>query len=429
MKIFLDSVGCRLNQSEIETMARQLLASGHEIVADPSEAEKIIINTCVVTQEAARDSRSRTRRYHRLNETADIIATGCYATITPGDLQHIEGVDIVVLNMDKDKIAWVVDPSIPIGQSIFDLEPIQREYLALQMGRTRAYVKVQDGCDNKCTFCITTIARGKSKSRRIGEILSEIQGLAASGCKEAVLTGVHLGSYGADLNSDFSLDSLVKSILDHTDIPRLRISSLEPWNIPEGFFDLWSNQRLLPHLHIPLQSGSDRILRRMARRTNRAKFRDLVQTARRAVPNINISTDLIAGFPGETEHDFEETYHYVAEIAFGRLHVFTFSGRPGTAANQMADQIPVPVRKERARKLIELGNRLSLDYHKRNNGSTRSVLWEQEDSAGRWVGYSENYIRVHAAYSGDLTNTITKTVISDPTASGMSGQVLPADRI
>ena len=408
-------------------MARQLMASGHEIVADPTHADKVIINTCVVTREAARDSRSRTRRYHRLNQSAEIILTGCYATITPEELEEIDGVGQIVANRDKERIIQLVDPDISTEVSVYDREPILREYLATQIGRTRAFIKVQDGCDNHCTFCITTVARGKARSRMLGDIVSEIQGLTAAGYKEAILTGVHLGSYGIDLDPDFQLDGLVKAILDNTDILRLRLSSLEPWDIPDGFFDLWSDPRLLPHLHVPLQSGSDNILRRMARRTNRSSFRELVSSARSAIPNLNLSTDLIAGFPGETEKDFEDTFEFVREIDFSRLHVFTFSRRPGTAAALMDGQVPKQVRKSRTRSLIDLGKELSLTYHSRNDGRILSVLWEQaEGSDGNdrnWIGYSENYIRVRARCDSDLTNLVTPTLVSEPRAGGMSGIV------
>lgn len=408
-------------------MARQLMASGHQIVTDPTLADKVIINTCVVTREAARDSRSRTRRYHRLNQSAEIILTGCYATITPEELEEIDGVGQIVANQDKERLIQLVDPDISTEVSVYDREPILREYLATQIGRTRAFIKVQDGCDNHCTFCVTTVARGKARSRNLGDIISEIQGLTAAGYKEAVLTGVHLGSYGIDLDPDLRLDGLVNAILDNTGIPRLRLSSLEPWDIPDGFFDLWSDPRLLPHLHVPLQSGSDNILRRMARRTNRSSFRELASSARSAIPNLNLSTDLIAGFPGETEKDFEDTFDFVREIDFSRLHVFTFSRRPGTAAALMDGQVPKQVRKSRARNLIDLGKELSLTFHRRNNGRTLSVLWEQAEDSNlngrRWVGYSENYIRVRARCDSDLTNLVTPTLVSEPRAGGMSGVV------
>lgn len=427
MKVYLDAIGCRLNQSEVETIARQLLAAGHEIVTYPEKADKVIINTCTVTREAARDSRSRTRRCHRKNPSAEVILTGCYATIAPEELAQVEGAGRIVANKDKDRIIQLVDPNIPVNILVYDREPVLRDFLTLNMGNTRAFVKVQDGCDNRCTFCITTIARGKGWSRGIGEVVTEIQGLATAGYKEAVLTGVHLGSYGMDLEGTDRLIDLVEAVLVDTDIPRLRLSSLEPWDIPGNFFELWSDPRLLPHLHVPLQSGSDKILKRMARRTNRSSFRDIVDSARYNIPNLNLSTDLIAGFPGENERDFEDTLEFTSEIGFSRLHVFTYSRRPGTAAEKMDGQLPKPIKKKRARKLIELGKQLSLAFHQRNDGRMLSVLWERVETSDLkgdcWIGYSENYIRIRARSAVDLSNQITPTVVSEPSPEGMMGVI------
>ncbi len=427
MKVYLDAIGCRLNQSEVETIARQLLAAGHEIVTDPAKADKVIINTCTVTREAARDSRSLTRRYHRKNPSAEVILTGCYATVAPEELSQVEGAGRIVANKDKDRLVQLVDPNIPVKFPIYDREPVLRDFLALNMGKTRAFVKVQDGCDNRCTFCITTIARGNGRSRSIGDVVTEIQGLVAAGYKEAVLTGVHLGSYGMDLERGVRLTDLVKAVLEDTDIPRLRLSSLEPWDIPEYFFELWSDPRLLPHLHVPLQSGSDKILKRMARRTNRSSFRDIVDSARYNIPNLNLSTDLIAGFPGEDERDFEDTLEFITEMGFSRLHVFTYSRRPGTAAEKMAGQLPKPIKKKRARRLIELGRQLSLAFHERNEGRMLSVLWERAEASDLngdcWIGYSENYIRIRARSAVDLSNQITPAVVSEPAPDGMTGVI------
>ncbi|MBK9052985.1 MAG: radical SAM protein, partial [Chloroflexi bacterium] len=203
-----------------------------------------------------------------------------------------------------------------------------REFRAGSLGNTRAFIKVQDGCNNKCTFCVTTIARGEGVSRHLADVVTEIQALAGAGYQEAVLTGVHLGSYGHDFGNKTGLRDLVRAILTHTDIPRLRLSSLEPWDIAPDFFALWDNPRLLPHLHLPLQSGSDRVLKRMTRRTNQVSFRALVQAARAHIPHLNLSTDLIVGFPGETEAEFGETLAFVQEMNFTRLHVFGYSVRP-----------------------------------------------------------------------------------------------------
>jgi threonylcarbamoyladenosine tRNA methylthiotransferase MtaB len=259
-------------------------------------------------------------------------------------------------------------------------------------------------------------------------VVNEIQALSAAGYQEAVLTGVHLGSYGQDLGNGTTLRHLVEAILAHTDIPRLRLSSLEPWDIEAGFFTLWQDERLLPHLHLPLQSGSDRILRLMARRTRRDPFRKLVEAARAQIPDLNLSSDIITGFPGETEEDFAESLDFVEEIGFSRLHTFTFSARPGTAAVTMSGQLPKQVRKERTRRMIALGDRLGTTFHEQYEGRTLDVLWEVATGANgdglRWSGYTDNYIRVTASGPADLFNRITPTRLAAARPDGMEGAIL-----
>ncbi|WP_420629272.1 tRNA (N(6)-L-threonylcarbamoyladenosine(37)-C(2))-methylthiotransferase MtaB [Candidatus Leptofilum sp.] len=416
MKVFLNSIGCRLNQSEIETMARQLLAAGHEIVTESAKADKVIINTCAVTAEAARDARSQTRRIHRQNPDAEIVLTGCYATIASDELSQVQGAGRVVVNQQKAQLVQLLDPKARIELPVFEQEPVLREFLAGGLGaNTRAFIKVQDGCDNKCTFCVTTVARGTGQSRHLGDVVAEIQALTAAGYQEAVLTGVHLGSYGHDFGNRAGLLDLVQAILRHTDIPRLRLSSLEPWDLVPDFFTLWQNPRLLPHLHMPLQSGSDKILKRMARRTSCASFRELAEAARSHISNLNLSTDVIVGFPGETAADFADSLEFVEEINFSRLHVFGYSPRPGTAASQFPNQINGKIKKERTRRMINLGKELSHKFHRRFVGQTLNVLWETNvgaDNGGlRWVGYTDNYIRVQANGPADLFNQVTPTKI------------------
>ncbi len=427
MKVLLHSIGCRLNQSEIETLGRQLLAAGHEIVQDAAEADKVVVNTCAVTAEAARDARNLAHRFNRQNPGAEVVLTGCYATIAPDELARVPGVGRVVANNQKDNLIRLLDPSADLHAPVFDQEPVLREFLAGSIGRTRAFIKVQDGCDNRCTFCVTTIARGAGQSRHLGDVVAEIQAFATAGYQEAVLTGVHLGSYGHDFGNKSGLRDLVLAILAHTDIPRLRLSSLEPWDLAPRFFDLWANPRLLPHLHMPLQSGSDHILRRMARRTSRASFRELATAARACIPDLNLSTDLIVGFPGETEADFADSLDFVQEIAFSRLHVFSYSPRPGTAAARFPDQIPGAVKKDRTRRMIELGKSLSLAFHQQYEQATREVLWETavgaDENGLRWIGYTDNYIRVTANGTADLLNTVTPTRLSEARPDGMIGEI------
>lgn len=429
MKVFLHTTGCRLNQSEIDTAGRQLLARGHEVVTDAADADTVLVNTCAVTAEAARNARSLTRRFHRANVAADIVLTGCYATLAPADLRRLPGVARVVDNAAKDDLITLLDPTAPPDEA-YDREPLLRDWRAGDMSRTRAFIKVQDGCDNRCTFCVTTVARGPGRSRPRGEIVAEVAALAGAGYQEAVLTGVHLGSYGRDRGRPDGLRDLVTALLQETAIPRLRLSSLEPWDIAPGFFDLWADPRLMPHLHLPLQSGSDAVLRRMARRTSRAAFSELLAEARAAIPGVHISTDLIAGFPGETDADHAATLEFVAAMGFGRLHVFGYSPRPGTAAAHMPGQVPGPLKKSRVRDLIALGEQLSAAFHQANAGRVRPVLWETATGATpgglRWAGYSDNYIRVSAEGPADWHNQVIEVRLVEGTTEGMRGERLTA---
>jgi threonylcarbamoyladenosine tRNA methylthiotransferase MtaB len=321
----------------------------------------------------------------------------------------------VANNAQKDLLHTLLEPWSAELDSPDDLARIQPDGLPftppLQFGeevrsRTRAFIKVQDGCNNKCTFCIVTVARGESRSRSLASLVQEVQQLVETGVKEAVLTGVHLGSYGRDLPGDQHTDlkELVAALLADTDITRLRLSSLEPWELAEGFFDLWQRwpDRLCPHLHLPLQAGTDRQLRRMARRCTTSSFRQLVQAARTAIPDLILTTDLIVGFPGETEADFVEGMTFVEEMRFTHAHIFPFSPREGTAAAKFADQVPTPLKKERSRRLHELVERTGCEERQRFSGQQRKVLWEGEgqpltDQPGRlWSGLTDNYLRVMA---------------------------------
>lgn len=394
MKIYLDTIGCRLNQSEIERMARQFRAAGHEIVASAEAAEMAVVNTCAVTGEAAADSRGAIRRIARAGVN-EIVATGCWTTLQPNDALKLPNVKRIIPNSQKDEL---VEKVLDIQPSFFDIEPILREPLPGLHRRTRAFIKVQDGCDNHCTFCITTFARGESRSRTAADVILDVQSALDGGAKEIVLTGVHLGSWGYDFDSHLS--ELIKTILRETDVPRLRLSSLEPWDLDADFFSLWDDPRLMPHLHLPLQSGSESTLRRMARKTTPESFRGLVSSARRAIPDVAITTDIIAGFPGETEEEFAETLDFVRAMNFAGGHVFTYSPRPGTGAARMKGQVKPEVRKKRNRILREALEESAKSYRRRFVGRELSVLWESTSEVGEWgwkmEGLTGNYLRVNA---------------------------------
>ncbi len=392
MKVYLDTIGCRLNQSEIETMAQQFRRAGHEIVAIADSADLAVVNTCAVTAKAASDSRGKIRQIARMG-VDEIIATGCWTTLQLNEAANLPGVIRVVTNEDKDQLVAKV---LNLPQETFDLEPIARQILPGLRHRTRAFIKVQDGCDNHCTFCITTIARGRGRSLPITQIIGDVKAALEGEAKEVILTGVHLGSWGQDFGSHLS--DLVKAILLETEVPRLRLSSLEPWDLNEDFFLLWENERLCRHLHLPLQSGSANTLKRMARKTTPASFRDLVKAARQIMPDVAITTDIIAGFPGETEAEFAESLDYVREMNFAGGHAFTYSARPGTGAARMSGQVQPGVSKERNAAYRSIFDASASAYRQKFIGRSIFVLWEsmtQHNELGwQMEGLTGNYLRV-----------------------------------
>ncbi|RQW78250.1 MAG: tRNA (N(6)-L-threonylcarbamoyladenosine(37)-C(2))-methylthiotransferase MtaB, partial [Methylococcus sp.] len=350
MRVRLQTLGCRLNEAELETWAREFQAEGHRLVDAQEEADLLVFNSCAVTQDAVRKSRNLLRKAARENPEAKLVLSGCYASLNPGEAESL-GVDLVVANTEKHRLVEMTHerlalPTMPAHSTV------PGESALFRLGRHRAFIKVQDGCRYRCTYCIVTVARGEERSRDPAEIVDEINRLHGQGIQEAVLTGVHLGGYGSDNGSN--LTGLIRTVLDQTRIPRLRLGSLEPWDIPDDFVGLFADPRLMPHLHLPLQSGSDSVLKRMARRCKTAEFAQLVDRLRRSVSDINITTDLIVGFPGETEAEWQETLGFVKRIGFGRIHTFGFSPRQGTAAAVMPGQIAGDVKKIRSRDLHEL---------------------------------------------------------------------------
>lgn len=410
-QIHLRMTGCRLNQAELDAMGREFRAQGHTLTDDPTQAEWHVVNTCAVTQQATASSRKLIRDLHRANPDAHITVTGCYAQLAPAELTALGGVVRVIDNAGKDTL---VEQLTGQKAEVFDHEPIARE---ARINRTRAFVKVQDGCENACTFCITTVARGAGRSRSLSDVLDEIRYLIAAGYQEAVLTGVHLGSTGHDLGNPNGLYEMVQAILDETDLPRLRLSSLEPWDLHPDFFSLWENPRLCRHLHLPLQSGNDKVLRRMLRRTTQVQFRELVDAARAVAPDMAITTDVIAGFPAETDEEFEDSADFIESCDFAALHVFPYSPRTGTAAARMRGHVPSEVKKARVARLIAHSEVQAEKFARRYVGQTRPVLWENVGGATADgfinVGYTDNYLRVGCIHPHPLTGFITPAVMGD----------------
>lgn len=422
MKVYLDTVGCRLNQAELETMARQFRAAGHEIVATADNAELAVVNTCAVTSAAASDSRSTIRRLARVGGI-DIVATGCWATLQPERAAALPRVSRVVANERKDYLASDV---LNLPDGAFAMEPPARTPLPGLHRRTRAFIKVQDGCDNRCAFCITTLARGTSRSRSLCDVIGEVRAAVEGGSREVVLTGVHLGSWGQEFG--LHLRHLVQAILRETAVPRLRLSSLEPWDLDASFFSLWDDPRLCRHLHLPLQSGCASTLRRMVRKTTPACFRQLLAAAREIMPDVALTTDLIAGFPGETEAEFAESLDFVREMNFAGGHAFTYSPRPETRAARMPDQVRPSVRRARTSLYRTHFAGAALVYRQRMIGQTASVLWESatrvDDRRWQLEGFSGNYVRVSALGLDPCWNEIQLVEMAHVTPEGLTGSIL-----
>ena len=442
MKVYLDTIGCRLNQAEIEQYARQFRAAGHELVSGPEQSDLAVVNTCAVTAAAASDSRQKIRQVARAG-TREVVVTGCWASLRPQDAAALPGVNRVVQNLEKDRL---VTDLLQIPVEAFELEPVEREPIPGARLRTRAFIKVQDGCNNRCSFCVTTIARGPARSRALQDILADIRAAlwrgpdgfsgtdsaadrgTESGAQEIVLTGVHLGSWGQDLGTPQRLSDLIRAILAETDVPRLRLSSLEPWDLNPGFFDLWQDPRLCRHLHLPLQSGSAATLRRMARKTTPQSFAELIDAARAAIPFVAITTDMITGFPGESDSEFYESLEYVRAMRFADGHVFTYSARPGTAAARMPFQVKEAVRKERNASMRAVLKESAGRYQCGFIGQVLPVLWESATGLGtqgwRLSGLTDNYLRVHAHAPRQLWNRITPVQLTEISGEEIYGNLI-----
>jgi threonylcarbamoyladenosine tRNA methylthiotransferase MtaB len=413
VRVYLTSLGCRLNAAEVETLARRFAGAGYTVVDDPSRADLILLNSCAVTAQASRTTRHDLRALHRANPDAKIAVTGCWATEDLDRARAFEGVRWVIPNMKKAEAVTHI-----VGREV---EPVP--WGPGRWGHTRAFLGVQDGCDHACTYCVTRLLRGAARSRPLADTLAAVRDLVDQEAQEVVLTGVSLGAYGQDLGRDHSLAELVAAILRETDLPRLRLSSIEPWDVNEELLGLWHNPRLCRQLHLPLQSGSNAVLKRMGRPITREAFLALVTAARAISPDIAVTTDVIAGFPGETEADFAETLALVEQLGFARLHVFPYSERPGTPAVRLPGRVAKTERKMRARQLRRLGRRLAAAYRERFVGSTQSVLWmRQKDDT--WHGLTDTYLKVKAETDEPLYNRLVPTQLVCHNRGFLHGNIL-----
>jgi threonylcarbamoyladenosine tRNA methylthiotransferase MtaB len=393
--VALDTVGCKLNQAESQLFARQFAEAGYRLVPADNGADVYILNSCTVTHVADSKCRKLLNQARRRNPDALVVAVGCYVERARQELSRLKSVDLLLDNSQKTDLVSRLE----------QLGHLSRPALSSTANadlRTRAFVKIQDGCNNFCSYCIVPLVRGREQSLPADGVISEIKQRVAGGDKEIVLTGTEIGAYSYE---DVNLVGLLKRILDETGVSRLRLSSLQPQEITPELLELWSDGRLCRHFHLSLQSGSDAVLRRMRRRYRAADYQRAVELIRKAVLGVAITTDIIVGFPGETDDEFRESYDFAREIRFARIHVFPYSPRPGTEAAAMPEQVADKVKRERSRRMLALGRACVRNFKRQFLGETVMVLWEKE-TCGVWSGLTDNYIRVFTKSDQDLTNKL-----------------------
>jgi len=413
-RVALDSLGCKLNQAEIELLARQFTEAGYQLVSPTDEADVYILNTCTVTHIADRKSRHLLRMAQRRSPDAVLVATGCSAQRAPRELAEIEGVGLVLGNNNKSHLVKLVGEAGYIGS------PVAGQGDSATNGlRTRALVKVQDGCSSFCSYCIVPLVRDMEQSLPVDQVVAQVRQRVADGYKEVVLTGVKIGSYNYD---GVDLRGLLESILSKPSVERLRLSSLQPHEISPDLIGLWREPRLCPHFHLSLQSGSDEVLSRMKRRYSAADYQRAVSSIRAVVTEAAITTDIMVGFPGESEEEFEEGYDFCRKMEFARIHVFSYSQRQGTQAAQLPHQVGDRVKKERSQKMLALAEDSARRFHQRFLGQKMAVLFEQQ-YLGIWSGHTDNYIKVYTKTSGDLTNKLLPVKLMEIYRDGVWGEI------
>ncbi len=417
--------GCKLNQADSESLARCFAEAGYQVVDWTAGADVLVLNTCTVTVAADAKARQALRAARRSNGKAFIVATGCYAQRAAGRLSRLEGVSLVAGNTQKDRLVAAVaaalaerqgerhsDPagfagSVSDGGRKAQPGPARAESAT---GRNRAMVKVQEGCDQVCAYCVVPRVRGRERSIPQKAVLREVNNRAVQGCREVVLTGTQLGAYGCGLPGA-SLPALLRRILAESAVPRLRVSSLQPQEVTEELLELWEDPRLCPHFHLPLQSGSGRILESMRRHYDPGRFARSVELIRRTLPGAGITTDLMVGFPGEGDGEHQESRHFTLAMQFSDMHIFPFSARPGTSAAYLNGRVPEAVKKARAAEMAQVAGEGFRAFRLGQLGQTRPVLWESARQTGAvpiWSGLTDNYIRVSAQDQRDLRNVVTR---------------------
>lgn len=400
-KVALTTLGCKVNQFETESMEGLFKKNGYDIVPFEEKADFYVINTCSVTSLGDRKSRQIIRRAQRMNEQAVIAVCGCYAQVHPEEIKAIEGVRVVLGTKERGHIVEYVEQAAredgildEVG-NIMEAKEFEDIPLYDMPQRTRAFLKIEDGCQNFCSYCIIPYARGPVKSRHLDKIHAEAVKLVAAGFKEIVLTGIHLGAYGRDLAEEVTLADACREVLKAEGLKRLRLGSLESIELSPDLFELIrSDERFCAHLHLPLQAGSDAVLKDMNRHYDTAEFARLIERVESEVPGVAVSTDIIVGFPGETEDEFQSGLDFVAKMNFSRMHVFPYSRRSGTPAAERQDQVPEPVKKDRVHRMQALAAHKAEEFHRQFIGQTMRVLFETTTD-GITDGLTDNYIRVY----------------------------------
>ena len=422
-KVAFITLGCKVNQYETNAMTQKFIEKGYEIVEHHQKADIYVINTCTVTNMSDRKSRQMLRRVKELNNKAIVVACGCYAQVAKTELEKIEEIDLILGNNEKKEIVKYVEEYIENHKKQIEIEDVMYQKEFVDFGdvtyteKTRAVIKVQDGCDRFCSYCIIPYARGRVRSRRPESIVSEIKQIAKEGIQEVVITGIHIASYGKDfkedINKEYRLIDLLEEINKIEGIKRIRLGSLEPLLITEEFVErLVKLEKICHHFHLSLQSGCDETLKRMNRRYTTTEFKNIVSILRKYYEDVILTTDIIVGFPGETEEEFETTYKFLEEIKFYKMHIFKYSPRKGTKAAQMKEQIDGNKKEQRSQKLIELSDKNEKEYNQSYIGKEVEVLWEEEKE-GIYKGHTKNYIlayykEIESEKEKDLENKIIK---------------------
>lgn len=398
----IHTFGCKLNFSESSDMARRLREQGWN---ESEQPEAIIVNSCAVTHAAEKKVRNYVAHLHREHPDARIVVVGCYASLRPEEIRQWAGVEAVFGNRDKlNAVQWIVGQPVPETPVFFSTYSSN--------DRTRSFLKIQDGCDYYCSYCTVAAARGESRSDSIAHVLQNIEKIHAEGLKEVNVTGVNLGTFGKGTDENFY--DLLKAIDRQHLVERVRISSIEPNLLTDEIIQLVSESDILmPHFHIPLQSGSDKILAAMKRRYKTDLFASKISKIKQLMPDVCIAIDIIAGFPGETDADFEDSYEFVKQLPLSYMHVFTYSRRPGTPAAAIKEQVPETVKRERTNRLLELSETKKRFFYHEHFGETRPVLWESEEADGKMFGFTDNYIKVSAPFCAEWVNTIRPYVVED----------------